>query len=57
MQEDIENWSLEKLRRKRDQAWEMAGMARQDGDKVDEEKHTKDARKYQVEISTRVSYE
>lgn len=35
----------EYCRRKADQAWEMAGMARCDGDKEDEERHTKEARR------------
>lgn len=33
-----------KLRRKADQAWEMAGLARQDGDKKDEQRWTDEAR-------------
>lgn len=36
--------SPEECRRKADQHWEMAGLARQDGDKPDEERHTKLAR-------------
>lgn len=32
---------------KADQHWDMAGLARQDGDTRDEEKHTKLAREYQ----------
>lgn len=38
--------AIKYYRRKEDQAWEMAGLARQDGDKVDEEKQTKLAREY-----------
>ena len=33
-------------RRKENQAWEMAGCARQDGDKADEERYTKEAREF-----------
>lgn len=33
--------------RKADQHWEMAGLARQDGDKADAERHTKLARKFE----------
>lgn len=36
--------SAEGCRRKADQHWEMAGLARQDGDKVDAERHTQLAR-------------
>lgn len=32
-------------RRKADQAWELAGLARQDGDRADEERWTKEARR------------
>ena len=31
---------------KADQAWEMAGLARQDGDLADEKRWTQEARKY-----------
>ncbi len=41
------NWSAEKLRRKADQHWEMAGLARMDGDHADAIYHTDLARKYQ----------
>jgi hypothetical protein len=47
------NWSLEKLRRKRDQAWDMAGLARMDGDRKDEERRIAEARKYEAEIERR----
>ena len=33
------------LRKKADRAWEMAGLARQDGDKVDEKRWTEEARR------------
>ncbi len=41
------NMSAEQLRRKADQAWEMAGLARQDGDTKDEIRQTENAREYQ----------
>jgi hypothetical protein len=34
-------------RRKADQEWDMAGLARQDGDLKDAEKHTIKAREYE----------
>lgn len=52
--EDIANWTLEKLRRKRDQAWELAGCARRDGDHKDEQRHTENARRYSREITDRL---
>jgi len=39
-----------RLRRKADQHWDMAGLARQDGDKADEARHTKLARDYEAQI-------
>lgn len=39
--------TAEQLRRKADQHWEMAGLARQDGDTADEKRHTWLARDYQ----------
>ena len=41
---------LDRLRRKRDQAWDMAGLARQDGDTKDSERRTKEAREYEKQI-------
>lgn len=41
---------LERLRRKRDQAWEMAGCARQDRDKADEKRWTDEAIRLSKEI-------
>lgn len=35
-------------RRKENQHWEMAGLARQDGDKAEEERHMKLARHYEA---------
>jgi hypothetical protein len=46
-------WSTEKLRRKANQHWEMAGLARQDNDKVDADRHTAIARLYEQEIGRR----
>jgi hypothetical protein len=34
-------------RRKADQAWELAGLARQDNDRADAARHTEDARKHE----------
>lgn len=45
-----EYFSLEKMRRKRDQAWENAGCARVDGDKADEASWTKEAREWERKI-------
>lgn len=36
----------ERLIRKANQEWDMAGLARQDGDKKDEAEHTRKAREY-----------
>lgn len=33
-----------RCRRKRDQCWELAGCARQDGDRADEKRYTDEAR-------------
>lgn len=53
MEENLAEWSLEKLRRKAAQEWEMAGLARMDGDSKDAAKHTDKARIYDLEISNR----
>ena len=37
---------IERLRRKRDQAWEMAGLARQDGDEADCIRRMEEAKEY-----------
>lgn len=42
---------LDRMVRKRDQAWDMAGLARQDRDKADEKKHTAEAREWGRKIS------
>lgn len=39
----IDQQSLDALRRKRDQAWELAGQARLDGDHVEETRRTAEA--------------
>lgn len=41
------NPNADRYRRKADQEWEMAGLARRDGDKADEARHTAKARKYE----------
>ena len=48
--EKTEELSYDRLRRKADQHWEMAGLARMDGDRKDEERHTKLAREYDQKI-------
>ena len=40
----------EELRRKADQAWEMAGLARQDGDVADMKRRTAEAKEYDRQI-------
>lgn len=54
MDEDTSNWSMEKLRRKRDQAWEIAGCARQDNDRKEEVRYTELATFYARKIGERV---
>lgn len=51
--EDLSQMSDAKLRRKEHQAWEMAGLARQDGDAKDEARHTEAARRYAAELDAR----
>lgn len=41
---------LARLRRKADQEWDMAGLARQDGDRDDEIRHTNKAREYEQQL-------
>lgn len=53
-EQQMADWTLEKLLRKRDQAWEMAGLARTDGDTKDEARHTEDARSCQRAIGKRM---
>lgn len=51
--DNYKSWSSEKLRRKADQAWDMAGLARQDRDTVDEKRRTDEARLYEAELRER----
>lgn len=53
-QENTGTWTLEKLRRKRDQAWDLAGCARRDGDKKDEQRWTNEALRYSKLIYERM---
>jgi hypothetical protein len=46
---------LERMRRKRDQAWDMAGLARQDGDTKDEKRHTDEAIEWENKIKEYLS--
>lgn len=48
-----DGWDDEKLRRKVDQSWELAGCARVDGDRVDEARHTAEARRLQTLLRMR----
>lgn len=45
-----ESAELERLRRKSRQAWDMAGLARQDGDTKDEARRTAEAREWDRQI-------
>lgn len=51
--EDLTKMPIEWLRRKANQAWDMAGLARQDGDTRDEARRTAEARAYDAEILRR----
>lgn len=51
--EDLTTMTLEKLRRKANQHWEMAGLARQDRDTADEQRHTAEARRIDEEVARR----
>lgn len=42
--------NIERLRRKRDQEWDMSGLARVDGDKKDEERHRLKALDYERQL-------
>lgn len=46
---NFDKYTDEQLLRKEDQHWDMAGLARQDRDTVDEQRHTKLARAYRAE--------
>jgi len=50
---DYQNWTDEKLRRKANQAWEMAGCARHDRDLADEKRRIEEARAYEQELRDR----
>jgi hypothetical protein len=50
---DLSHLPLATLIRRRDQHWEMAGLARKDGDLKDAEVHNVQARMYTQEISKR----
>ena len=41
---------VDRLRRKSSQAWDMAGLARQDGDMADCERRTKEAREWDRQL-------
>lgn len=41
------------LRRKADQAWDMAGLARADADHADAARQTANARAYEAELASR----
>lgn len=43
--DQIRGWTEEKMRREEDQAWECAGLARQDSDTADEKRWTEAARR------------
>ena len=49
----LENMTDEQLRRKADQAWEMAGLARMDNDKRDADRRTEEAQRYEQELRNR----
>ena len=51
--EELSEMSEERLCRKADQSWEMAGLARQDGDAKDAQRHTEFANRLQAELSSR----
>jgi len=53
MKNNLNDMSEEKLKRKADQEWEMAGLARQDGDSKDAQKHTSNAMEYDEELERR----
>jgi len=49
----LEDMTREQLQRKADQAWELAGLARQDRDYKDAERWTKEAKMYLEELRNR----
>jgi len=50
---DLEAMDDDKLLRKANQSWEMAGLARQDRDTADEKRHTDFARRCDAELARR----
>jgi hypothetical protein len=57
MDENLNKVDIGTLRRKRDQAWEMAGFARKDNDRADELRWINKAQRYTAEIGKRVREE
>ena len=55
MNDDLSNWTLEKLNRKMDQEYEMFSLAASDGDHADASRHMSLVRKYEQEIKERHS--
>ena len=53
MAENYSEMSTEKLRRKLDQAYDMAGLARQDGDHKDAARHMANVEKIKEELASR----
>ena len=51
--EKLSDMPIERLRRKANKHWEMAGCARHDRDYKDEKKHTDLAKKYDDEVRRR----
>jgi hypothetical protein len=45
------NPERDRLRRKADQHWDMAGLARQDRDAADEKRHTELAKDYERQLA------
>lgn len=52
-EQGYKDWSDEKLRRKANQAWDMAALARKDLDTPDESRRTNEAREYDQELARR----
>lgn len=49
-----EKWPPSRNQRKADQHWDIAGLARKDGDKKEEERNTNLAREYQKKAAEEV---
>ena len=56
MSDDLSHLPTSTLIRRRDQHWEMAGLARKDGDLKDAEEHNIQARLYTKEINKRLEH-